>query len=68
MIQKIKRQEGFGDTVAFFTEATGIKYAVEKAVELGIIEDCGCNKRQEQLNNPDLLINKIFYGNKGENS
>ena len=68
MIQKIKKQEGFGDTVAFMTEVTGIKYAVEKAVELGIIEDCGCGARQEKLNNPDLLINKIFYGNKGENS
>ena len=68
MIQKIKRQEGFGDTVAFMTEVTGLKYAVEKAVELGIIEDCGCSERQKELNNPDLLINKIFYGNKGENS
>lgn len=50
MIQKIKRQQGLGDTVEFITEVTGIKYAVNKAVELGIIEECGCDKRKEFLN------------------
>lgn len=50
MIQKIKRQQGLGDTVEFITEATGIKYAVKKAVELGIIEECGCEKRKKLLN------------------
>jgi len=25
-------------------------------------EDCGCEQRRQILNNPDLLINKIFYG------
>lgn len=50
MIQKIKKQEGLGDTVAFLTDITGIRYAVKKAEELGIIEDCGCSKRQKKLN------------------
>ena len=50
MIHKIKKQEGLGDTVAFLTEVTGISYAVKKAVELGIVEDCGCIKRQKKLN------------------
>lgn len=50
MIQVIKKQKGLGDTVAFLTSVTGIKYAVEKAEELGIIKDCGCSKRQEKLN------------------
>lgn len=50
MIQKIKRQQGLGDTVEFITEVTGIKYAVKKAVELGIIEECGCDKRKKLLN------------------
>lgn len=50
MIQVIKKQKGLGDTVAFLTSVTGVKYAVEKAEELGIIKDCGCSKRQEKLN------------------
>lgn len=50
MIQKIKRQQGLGDTVEFITEVTGIRYAVKKAVELGIIEECGCDKRKKLLN------------------
>lgn len=62
MIQKIKRQKGLGDTVEFLTDVTGIKFAVEKAVEMGIIEDCGCSERKEYLN-------KLMpYGSKGENS
>lgn len=62
MIQVIKRHKGLGDTVEFLAEKTGIKYAVNKAVELGIIEDCGCDKRKQLLN--DL----VPYGNTGENS
>lgn len=62
MIQLIKRHKGLGDTVEFLAEKTGIKYAVNKAVELGIIEDCGCEKRQQLLNE------LVPYGNKGENS
>jgi hypothetical protein len=50
MIQVISKQRGVGDTVAFLTSVTGIKYAVEKAEELGIIKDCGCPGRQEKLN------------------
>jgi hypothetical protein len=62
MIQKISKQKGLGDTVAFLTEVTGIKYAIEKAKEFGVIGDCGCGERQETLNN-------IFpYGNKGKDS
>lgn len=56
-----KRSEGFGDSIAKITKAIRADIAAKKiAKELGI-EDCGCSKRQEQLNNPDLLINKIFY-------
>jgi len=53
----IKKHKGFGDTVAAVAEVTGIKSLVES-----ITEDCGCNERKEKLNNPNLLINKIFYG------
>jgi len=55
----IKRHKGLGDTVAAIAETVGIKTLVES-----ITEDCGCGKRQESLNNPDLLINKLFYGTK----
>lgn len=64
MIQVISKQEGLGDTVEFLTTVTGIKYAFKKAEELGVIKDCGCTKRKEQLNNPDLLINKVIYGSR----
>ena len=50
----IKNHYGFGDTVRAITKATGIDKIVG--------EGCGCNERQEKWNNPDLLINKIFYG------
>ena len=50
----IKRPKGLGDTIAAITKATGLDKLVT--------EDCGCNKRKEAWNNPDLLINKIFYG------
>lgn len=50
MIQVIKKHKGLGDTVEFLAEKTGIAYAVKKAVEFGIIEDCKCGERKEKLN------------------
>lgn len=50
MIQVIKKHKGLGDTVEFLAEKTGIAYAVKKAVEYGIIEDCKCGERKEYLN------------------
>jgi hypothetical protein len=38
--------KGFGDTVAKFTEATGI----DKVVHFIAGEDCGCKERKEKLN------------------
>jgi hypothetical protein len=55
----IKRHKGLGDTVAAIAETVGIKALVEN-----ITDDCGCQERQASLNNPDLLINKLFYGTK----
>jgi len=55
----IRNHKGLGDTVAAIAETVGIKTLVES-----ITEDCGCGQRQESLNNPDLLINKMFYGTK----
>ena len=49
-----------GDTIEKVATVTRIKHVVtylSKAVDL----DCGCEKRKETLNNPNLLINKILY-------
>lgn len=53
------KSKGLGDTIEKITTATGIKQVVEKVVG----KECGCKKRKEILNNPDLLINKTFYKN-----
>jgi hypothetical protein len=52
--------KGLGDTIEKITTATGIKKAVE-TVSKATGSGCGCGKRKEKLNNPDLLVNKIFY-------
>lgn len=41
---------GFGDTIAKFTHATGIA-AVVDVVSTAVGVPCGCNQRQETLNN-----------------
>lgn len=41
-----KKSRGLGDTVARFTEATGIKNVVEKTTK----GNCGCKRRQDSLN------------------
>jgi len=50
MIQVVKKQNGLGDTVAFITHKTGVAYVVKKVSEV-LDLDCGCEKRQKQLNN-----------------
>lgn len=52
------KSRGLGDTIEKVTTATGIKKIVEKASKG---KDCGCAERKNKLNNPDLLVNKIFY-------
>ena len=61
-----KKSKGLGDTIEKITKVTGVKKVVEKISEI-IGEDCGCDERKEKLNNPDLLVNKIFYPQKSEN-
>jgi hypothetical protein len=53
---------GLGDTISNITTITGIKKVVDKVSNATGVP-CGCSKRQENLNNPELLINKIFYKN-----
>tara|TARA_R100001015_G_C4604256_1_gene159252 strand:+ start:1011 stop:1208 length:198 start_codon:yes stop_codon:yes gene_type:complete len=45
-----KQDRGLGDTVARFTKATGIRKAVD-VISDGLNIPCGCEARQEALNN-----------------
>ena len=40
------KSKGLGDSIAKFTQATGIKKVVDTVTNV----DCGCNKRQDSLN------------------
>jgi len=44
------KSRGLGDTIAHFTEVSGIKAVVEFVSEV-VGQPCGCNERQEVLNN-----------------
>lgn len=63
-MKKSKQSKGFGDTIAKFTELTGIAKAVEVVTNALGIEDCGCSKRQELLNEliPYSVNNQTEYG------
>jgi uncharacterized protein YbbK (DUF523 family) len=52
----VRKSKGLGDTVEKVTNLTGIKALVKK-----VSPSCGCEARQEALNNPNLLVNKLFY-------
>jgi len=54
------KSKGLGDTIEKITTATGIKKVVDTVSKV-TGKGCGCGKRKEKLNNPDLLINKTFY-------
>lgn len=43
--------KGLGDTIAKITHHTGISKLTEVITEALGIEDCGCNRRRENLNN-----------------
>ena len=43
------KSRGFGDTVAKFTKATGIKSAVDKVSQM-TGKPCGCDVRRDTLN------------------
>ncbi len=56
----LHKSRGLGDTIEKITTATGIKKVVDTIAE-ATNTDCGCSKRKKALNNPNLLVNKIFY-------
>ena len=45
-----EESKGLGDTIAKFTNATGIDKLAETLVAAAGKEDCGCNKRRKTLN------------------
>lgn len=54
------KSQGLGDTIEKITAATGIKKVVE-TVSKASGKECGCAARKEKLNDPNLLVNKVFY-------
>lgn len=54
------RPSGLGSKIELITTVTGVKKAVDKFSEVTGIP-CGCEKRKEALDNPNLLINKILF-------
>jgi hypothetical protein len=45
------KSRGIGDSIEKITRATGLKSLTEIATSAMGIEDCGCDKRKEWLNN-----------------
>lgn len=46
----VNQQKGLGDTIAKITEVTGIAKLTEIVTDALGIEDCGCGRRQNTLN------------------
>lgn len=55
-----KKPKGLGSAIEKITEATGIKKVVE-AGAAALNKDCGCKKRRDFLDNPNLMVNKVFF-------
>lgn len=49
-MEKKTESKGLGDTIAKFTEATGLDKVAEAAAKAVGAKDCGCKRRQEKLN------------------
>ena len=57
------KAKGMGDVIEKITTATGIKKVVDTVSKV-TGKDCGCGKRKEALNNPNLLVNKMVNSKK----
>ena len=58
-----KGSEGFGSDIAKIAKAVKADVAADKIAKALGYKECGCSGREESLNNPNLLVNKIFYKN-----
>lgn len=44
------QHRGLGDTIAMITKSTGVSRLAKAVAKVSGKEDCGCSKRQENLN------------------
>ena len=58
-----KKTHGFGSDIAKAAKLVKADIIADKIAKTLGYEDCGCAARAAALNNPDLLVNKIFYKN-----
>jgi hypothetical protein len=58
-----KKTHGFGSHLAKAAKIIKADVAADRIAKALGYEDCGCAARAAALNNPDLLVNKIFYKN-----
>ncbi len=61
VIKRVAKPRGLGDDIARFTHATRLDKLAKKVAKTMGKEDCGCEKRKQKLNNPNLLVNRLFY-------
>jgi hypothetical protein len=50
MSKKEKESEGLGDTIAYLTALLKLDKLVKEVTAAAGIEDCGCERRREKLN------------------
>jgi len=50
MTEKQKESEGLGDSIAYLTSLLKIDKLVKELTSAAGIEDCGCERRREKLN------------------
>jgi hypothetical protein len=58
-----KKTHGFGTDLAKAAKFVRADIAADRIAKALGYDDCGCAGRAEALDNPDLLVNKIFYKN-----
>lgn len=56
-----KKTHGFGSDLAKAAKFVRADIAADRIAKALGYEDCGCSGRAAALDNPDLLVNKIFY-------
>jgi len=62
-----KKTHGFGSDLAKAVRFVRADIAADRIAKALGYDDCGCSGRAAALDNPDLLVNKIFYKNKEDN-
>ncbi len=60
---KGNKSRGLGDDIAKIAKFIKADITTEQLLKIFGKKDCGCSKRQEALNDPELLVNKVFYNN-----